>query len=347
MNERRYDIDWIRVIAIGLLLIYHIAIGFQPWGTMIGFITNRESMDWLWIPMSVLNTWRIPLLFFVSGMGVYFAMRRRNLKQLITERTKRIFIPFLFGFLLITPLHLLIFQKNYSLQLSYMPNAGHLWFLGNIFVYVLVLAPIFFWLMNNPEGKMAQAIAYLFKRPFGFLLIGIGFVTETLLVKPGIFALYAMTWHGFFLGFFAFSMGFLTVFSGEGFWANLSKWKWLLVALAITLSVFRIVYFNLQAPNYLMSMESVTWILSVFGFGHQFLNRPSLMLNYLSKSAYPIYIIHMIFLYLASWIIFPLDMSPLLKLVMVILLTFVGCLVTYEFLIRRISFLKPFFGVTK
>ena len=30
-EERRYDIDWLRVIAIGLLLIYHIAIAFQPW----------------------------------------------------------------------------------------------------------------------------------------------------------------------------------------------------------------------------------------------------------------------------------------------------------------------------
>jgi len=30
-TNRRYDIDWLRVIAIGLLLIYHIAIGFHPW----------------------------------------------------------------------------------------------------------------------------------------------------------------------------------------------------------------------------------------------------------------------------------------------------------------------------
>ncbi len=28
-TNRRYDIDWLRVIAIGLLLIYHVAIGFQ------------------------------------------------------------------------------------------------------------------------------------------------------------------------------------------------------------------------------------------------------------------------------------------------------------------------------
>jgi len=72
--RRRYDVDWLRVMAIGLLLIYHVAIGFQPWGGTIGFITNGESWETLWLPMSLLNVWRIPFLFVVSGMGVYFSM---------------------------------------------------------------------------------------------------------------------------------------------------------------------------------------------------------------------------------------------------------------------------------
>ena len=54
-EERRYDIDWVRVIAIGLLLIYHVAIGFQPWGIMIGFIANKQPWESLWIPMAMLN----------------------------------------------------------------------------------------------------------------------------------------------------------------------------------------------------------------------------------------------------------------------------------------------------
>jgi hypothetical protein len=44
LSNRRYDIDWIRVIAIGLLVIYHVAVGFQPWGIMIGFITTKKNM---------------------------------------------------------------------------------------------------------------------------------------------------------------------------------------------------------------------------------------------------------------------------------------------------------------
>ena len=76
-SNRRYDIDWVRVIAIGLLLIYHVAIGFQSWGIMIGFIANEKTWESLWIPMAMLNVWRIPLLFFVSGMGTYFAIQNR------------------------------------------------------------------------------------------------------------------------------------------------------------------------------------------------------------------------------------------------------------------------------
>ena len=76
--ERRYDIDWLRVIAIGLLLIYHIGIAFQPWGVFIGFIQNGQSLESIWPAMALLNIWRIPLLFFVSGMGVAFAIKRRS-----------------------------------------------------------------------------------------------------------------------------------------------------------------------------------------------------------------------------------------------------------------------------
>src|SRR5690349_24274491 len=133
--NRRYDIDWIRVIAIGLLLIYHIAIGFQPWGIMIAFIANSTSWDSLWIPMTMLNVWRIPLLFFVSGMGVYFALQNRNWKQLLKERAGRILLPFVFGAVAIVPIHWLVWQQYYHYDMAYVPNPGHLWFLANIFIY--------------------------------------------------------------------------------------------------------------------------------------------------------------------------------------------------------------------
>lgn len=247
-TNRQYFIDWIRVIAIGLLLIYHVAIGFQPWGMMIAFITNKQSWGSLWIPMTMLNVWRIPLLFFVSGMGVYFAMQNRNWKQLIKERTFRIWLPFVFGLFCIVPVHMFIWQKYYSFGFRYTADPGHLWFLGNIFVYVILFCPLFYYLKRNEDGKLARGITKLFRTPLGFVLVVAAFILEAVLIKPYPYEMYAMTWHGFFLGLLAFLFGFCFVLSGKGFWHMILKYRWVFLGAALTLYVIRLVYWSMNAP---------------------------------------------------------------------------------------------------
>ena len=207
-TNRRYDIDWLRVLAIGLLLLYHTAIGFQPWGMMIGFITNDKPLGSLWPLMAMLNVWRIPLLFFVSGMGVYFAMQHRNWKQLLIERSRRILIPFVFGYFVIVPIHLYLLQSYYKWEPGYQPGPGHLWFLGNIFVYVVLLLPVLYYLKRHEQGAIVARIKKLSGNPGCLLLVAGAFVAEALLVDPLPYELYAMTWHGFFLGLLAFLFGF-------------------------------------------------------------------------------------------------------------------------------------------
>ena len=344
-TERRHDIDWLRVIAIGLLLIYHIAIIFQPWAMMIGFIRSEELMVNLWKPMTALNVWRIPLLFYVSGMGVYFAIRKRNWSNLLKERSKRILLPFIFGIIAITPLHMYIFQAYYNLPLSYFPHAGHLWFLGNIFIYVLLLTPIFFYLKRNDHGKFAKALSAFMANPIGPLSVSIFFVVEVLLVKPQIFELYAETWHGFFLGLLAFFFGFLFVYSGKKFWTTMMKWRWLYLGLAIALYVIRYSVFGLTSPSYLMVLESNCWIFSLFGFAYRYLNKPSATLSYLSQAAYPVYIIHMFVLYAGAALFLPLEIPVMLKFILIVGFTAVVCYLLYEFVIRRIGMLRPLFGL--
>lgn len=344
--ERRYDIDWIRVIAIGLLLIYHIAIGFQSWGIMIGFISNEQSWESLWVPMSLLNIWRIPLLFFVSGMGLYFAIQKRNWKQLMLERASRILIPFLFGMFFIVPIHIFLLQDYYDLGLSYTYNAGHLWFLANICVYVVILSPVFFYLKQNKEGRIASSIKRLFSSPLGLLLFMFAIMAEAWIVGPNLYTLYAMSWHGFFLGFLAFFFGFCFMLSGPPFWAMILKWRWLFLLAGALLFVLRLMIFQLNAPGYLLAIESVCWILVVFAFGYRYLNKPGPVLSYLSQAAYPIYIIHMVFLYLGSYLIFPLSMPVQLKFIFVVAFTFIGCLLCYD-LIRRVNWLRPVFGLKR
>jgi len=344
-TERRHDIDWLRVIAIGLLLIYHIAIIFQPWAMFIGFIRSDELMESLWKPMTMLNVWRIPLLFYVSGMGVYFAIRKRNWRQLLRERSQRILLPFIFGIIAIVPLHLFIFQGYYNLPLGYYPHPGHLWFLGNIFAYVLLLSPLFFYLKKQQESRFTKALSAFMGNPLGPLSLSVFFVIEAVILRPQAFEMYALTWHGFFLGLLAFFFGFLFVYSGKKFWQTVLMWRWLYLGLAIVLYTIRLLVFEMKAPGYLMAIESNLWILGVLGFGYKYLNRPSTTLSYLSQAAYPVYIIHMFVLYAGAAVILPLEIPVLLKFLAIVAFTGLGCYLIYEFIIRRIGFLRPLFGL--
>ncbi len=345
ISQRRHDIDWLRVIAIGLLLIYHISIGFQPWGVFIGFIQNGDSLESIWIPMSMLNVWRIPLLFFVSGMGVSFAIERRDFKKLIMERSRRILLPFIFGTIAIVPIHVFLWQKYYSQDITFVLNPAHLWFLGNIFIYVVVLSPLFFYLKKNKSGAINRGLKRLLGTPLGLMAIILPFVVESILVNPDSFEIYAMTLHGFWIGMIAFFVGFSCVWSGVAFFDTVKKWKWGLIACAFTLYLTRLVYFDLKPENYLLSIESCLWIFGVFGLGYSYLNRPSRVLSYLSQAAYPVYIIHMAFLYLGSYLFFDLEMPQWIKFGLVVLLTGLGCFLSYEFVIRRLGFLRPLFGL--
>jgi glucan biosynthesis protein C len=342
--ERRHDIDWLRVVAIGLLLIYHIAIIFQPWAMFVGFVRSDEPIETLWKPMTMLNVWRIPLLFYVSGMGLYFAMRKRNFRQLLAERSKRILLPLIFGIVAIAPLHMFLFQEYYNLPLSYYAHAGHLWFLGNIFIYVLLLSPLFLYLAKSEEGKLRRGLSSLMNNPLGPLALSFFFVLEVIIVKPQIFSMYAQTWHGFFYGLLAFFFGFLLVYSGGVFWQTASKWRWLYICLAAFLFGIRLLIFETNSPAYLMAIESNCWIFGLFGLGYKYLNKPGAALTYLSQAAYPVYIIHMFVLYAGALIILPLGVPPVMKFGLITMFTFGTCYVIYEFIIRRIGFLRLFFG---
>jgi glucan biosynthesis protein C len=339
--ERRYDIDWLRVIAIGFLIIYHVAIIFQPWGVLIQFIQSSESLTKLWIPMSMLNVWRIPILFFVSGMGVAFALRKRNTMQLIKERSLRILLPFAFGIIFIVHIHVFIWQSYYNQEISFSFGRGHLWFLGNIFVYVILIIAAKKFLTS---AGVKRFVVRIHKTRLGLLTLPLLLFSETLIVNPESFELYAMTWHGFFLGYIAFLYGFLTTNSESNFLQIIKKDKYWTLLLSTSLFAIRLYVFELEAPLFLKAIESGLWILTIAGLSASFLNRSNKVLKYLSQAAYPVYILHMIFMFLGATIILPLSVGSLTKFFLLIAFTFAGSILSFE-IIRRIPFLRPLFGL--
>ncbi|MDP5139267.1 MAG: acyltransferase family protein, partial [Spirosomaceae bacterium] len=154
---RRYDIDWVRVIVFDILILYHVGMFFVPWDW---HIKNNEIVEWFTWPMLLVNQWRIPILFVVSGMGTRFALSHRSGKEFALERFKRLFIPLVFGMLLIVPPQVyferLLQGANYTSYLNYYfidsfkgiyPEGNiswhHLWFLPYLFLMSLVAIPLF------------------------------------------------------------------------------------------------------------------------------------------------------------------------------------------------------------
>ena len=97
----RYEfLDWLRVLAILLLLFFHTGMLFVGWGW---HITNAETIPALQWPMDIAHRLRMPLLFVIAGAGMWFALRRRYLGAFLGERTLRLFVPLVVGMFLIVP----------------------------------------------------------------------------------------------------------------------------------------------------------------------------------------------------------------------------------------------------
>ncbi len=345
-SQRRYDIDWLRVIAIAILLVFHIMVMFQSYANRVRFIESPVLLEVLRIPLSLSSVIRIPLLFFVSGMGVFFSLQRRSWLQLLGERTKRILVPLVFGSLAIVPIHEFIYAKYYSETVTYLPGMGHLWFLANIYMYVLWSLALFYFAKEIQNSRFFDLLRSLLdKNPFGVYLLALPYILQSLTIPADVpYSLFFDSRVGLLLGMVAFLLGFTIVALGEEAWNAISKIKYYSLGLAAVLYLTRYLVNDAHGPHVLTSIESISWIIAALGLGYRYLNRPSKTLSYLSPAAYPIYIVHMVFLYLGAYVIFPLNLNPWVGLLVISVFTFAGCLFSYEIL-RRAFFLRPLFGL--
>ena len=345
-HQRRYDVDWLRVITLDLLIIYHVVVSFQPWATNVFFIQNEQPLQRLWVIMSIINVWRIPILFLISGMGVRFAMERRYWKKLLRDRTARILAPFVFGFFFICPISLYLAMKYYGKRAAYVPNPGHLWFLANLFLYVLLLLLLMIYLKNNPSNFALRFLSRLFRWRFGIFFIALPLMAEAWLVDPQIFPAYALTPHGFWLGMVCFITGFIFISLGDVFWQAVAGVRHVALVVAFLLYLGRLLVFQLAGePNLLSALESMSWMLAILGYGSLYLNEASVSLTYFSKAVYPIYIFHMPVQYCVSYFLLPLYLPVILKLIMLLTGTLGASLLIYEYVIRRFKWIQPLFGM--
>src|SRR5688572_27947991 len=83
LSERRYGLDWLRVLGVHLLRPFHVALIFvlDPNAIMyIKYVVNSRVLD---EAARLVDLWRMPVLFMASGSATYFAVDFRSAGQYI------------------------------------------------------------------------------------------------------------------------------------------------------------------------------------------------------------------------------------------------------------------------
>ena len=92
--ERRYDIDWLRIITLFMVFVYHCSRFFDeyPW-----HIKNGDISVGITFAFTFLGGIGMPLFFIISGMASFFFLGMAKPGLYVKARFVRIMIPFLFA----------------------------------------------------------------------------------------------------------------------------------------------------------------------------------------------------------------------------------------------------------
>src|SRR4051812_19995141 len=102
LSSRHYGMDWLRIGAFALLILYHVGLAFSDWPYEL---KATRTYEWVAFPLLALNAWRLSLLFAISGYAsaAVFA-RTSGPSAFLRGRLARLGIPLLFGMaVVVTP----------------------------------------------------------------------------------------------------------------------------------------------------------------------------------------------------------------------------------------------------
>ncbi|MFT6206560.1 MAG: hypothetical protein ACJA0T_000463 [Colwellia sp.] len=371
MPERRYDLDWLRILVFGLLIFYHIGMLYVAnWGFHFKSVYQSETLANF---MLIVEPWRMASLWVISGIAIRFILVKVSLLRYTFVRSLRLLLPLLFGVLVIVPpqlyvemtangaldmsywqFYLAMFTDNNIIFVNYQPgiwphwDVNHLWYLRSLWEYslaIILLLP----LLNS--SLITNTSNWLFKQHLGVML---------LILSVPIFII-QITWeqdtNRYPLGFTFLLYGYLIGWH-KSFWQQL---KVNVKPLLLTFSLFLVTFISLyntvwltldeSTPPWLMiismliySVVRVVGVLIVLALAYKYLNKKSPLLSYFNDAVYPFYILHQTIIIVLAYNLAPMALGPVFEPIVVILLTILLCFIGFE-VIRRVDILKPLFGV--
>ena len=360
MNQRRYDIDALRSIAMFLLIFYHLGISFTSLARQTLFVQNKRVVEGIWPLLNLMNSWRIPLVFLIAGVALRLSFRKRTKMQIFKERAKVLGLPWLFGTLVFSTSSVFIVGKYYdywfldelneAALFSFQYQGLHLWFLINIFIYCWLFIPILNFiskenfissLLNRPGGIFLFTIPVIAE---GHLLNLVRFKTET---YGDYYTTYALTEHGFILGLLWFAIGIILTSQGDAFWeSNKKNWR-LHLALGMISYFYRLFNNFLEdyaLDNRLIAFESFNFIFALLGLAAVYLNKDSPQLTYYKTAVYPVYIVHLPVQMAVMYFFAGINIHPIIKFPIALFLICFLSLTIYH-AIKNIKQLRPLFGL--
>ena len=371
---RLYYIDWLRVLAILGVFLFH---STNVFNTMPFHIKNAEQSDIITAVQAFFFPWGMALFFMIAGAGTWFALKRRTSGQYVKERSDRLLLPFVVGSIILSPLQL-YFEWNHKVQtgvfagsflqfvasLPWGPNPRifavvgyHLWFLGFLFMFSLLALPLFQWVRRGVGQRLVSRLAQVCRHRGGILIFVVLPLVARLSLQP--FFPYEHDWADFFFLFSFFVIGYLVISDEQFREAVRRDWPITLGvgtaaffgAMAITLSTGEL---NIEgAPR---NMQDFAWwgLFVICGWcwtaftlfiGMRFLNFSNRVLRYGQEAILPFFVVHQPVIIVIAYFVVQLNAALVPKLLIVVVGSFVVSLALYQFVIRRVGVLRVAFGM--
>jgi len=366
---RLYYIDWLRVVAMLSIFLYHSNRFFtiSTW-----HISNAERSLASTIFEETFNLWMMPLFFVLSGAAVYYSLKSRKISSFIKERFLRILVSLIgIGIFVLAPLQIYLerlthddfsgnffqfyphyFDGLYGFGGNFAWMGVHLWYLMDLFLFSLIALPLFI-----PMKKSGYSIITRLSRRWGrlwiflffFLFLGIATIVADI---AGLGWTEEMgSWD--ILQYFVFFVYGYLIFSNVQIQETIRKYSTVLLAIAVLLTAAHLVL------SFVPSLEKLydtwffdlrgfcawSWVLNLLGIGGRLLNSNSRFLRYANEAVLPFYILHQPIILVIGFFMVQWSVGIGFKYFFIAITSFISITFIYEVLIRRVNVLRFLFGM--
>lgn len=367
---RHYGIDWLRIGAFGLLIIYHVAMVFAPWPWVVKW---PETFPSLIVPMALLTPWRIPLLFVVAGFATRRLIARMpSLGAFAHQRSLRLLVPLAFAMLVLLPPELWVrarlagdadnlarfwlsdYWRPWAQNGRGFPQWEHMWFVVYLWAYTMVLALL---LARVGAGRIQAWFEWLAagrRIIWAPMLALAGAKVALMFVVPETQGL-TTDWsgHAGYLPLFLF--GFALGGSPALWRAVRQHWVGALVIAGLCSLVVvgvELHYQGLDVPGHALmaanraARRAMAWgvIIALLRLADGMLNRDHPLRRPLAEAVFPAYLIHHPVLVVLAWVIPSWGMSAGEGFVFLLSVTAAACVACYV-IGRDIPWLRPLIGL--